>query len=189
MKKLGLTCRWIASDAVFNKLSLKFNVLVVVTLMLLRIWGESNFIDFVNFEISKVTFREAMGLLTLMMAYFYYLGSLRWIVSELLELNDPLVRIEKRVGYDIWFLDSGLLPREPVWILLGNFMATSFSSEYSFGYSIRQVHYLLRISRLDSLEMKIQLNSAYGFFGVPLLGLNRLVVIFLVFRCCNYCDE
>ncbi|KAL9831218.1 hypothetical protein AtNW77_Chr3g0198361 [Arabidopsis thaliana] len=167
MKKMGLTCRWIASDAVFNRLSLKFNALVVTTLILLRMWGESNFIDFVNFEISKVTFREAMGLLTLMMAYFYYLGSLRWIVSE--------------VGYDIWFLDSGLLPREPVWILLGNFMATSFSSEYSFGYSIRQVHYLLRISRLDSLEMKIQLNSAYGFFGVPLLGLNRL--------CCNYCDE
>ncbi|KAG7633314.1 hypothetical protein ISN44_As03g036080 [Arabidopsis suecica] len=87
---MGLTCRWIASDTVFNRLSLKFNALVVVTLILLRMWGESNFIDFVNFEISKVTFREAMGLLTLMMAYFYYLGSLRWIVSELLELNDPL---------------------------------------------------------------------------------------------------
>ncbi|CAD5324868.1 unnamed protein product [Arabidopsis thaliana] len=104
MKKMGLTCRWIASDTVFNRLSLKFNALVVVTLILLRMWGESNFIDFVNFEISKVTFREAMGLLTLMMAYFYYLGSLRWIVSELLELNDPLVRIDKELAMIYGFL-------------------------------------------------------------------------------------
>ncbi|KAG7559681.1 hypothetical protein ISN45_Aa05g012690 [Arabidopsis thaliana x Arabidopsis arenosa] len=103
MKKTGLTCRWIASDAVFNKFSIKFNVLVVATLILLRMtWRE--FIDFENFEISKVTSREAMGLLTLMMACFYYSGSFRWILSDLLEFNDPLVRIDKELAMLYGFL-------------------------------------------------------------------------------------
>ncbi|CAL9247702.1 unnamed protein product [Arabidopsis halleri] len=103
MKKTGMTCRWIASDAVFNKFSIKFNVLVVATLILLRVTSRES-IDFVNFEIWKVTFRDAMGLLTLMMAFLYYSGSFRWIVSDFLKFNYPLVRIDKELAMLYGFL-------------------------------------------------------------------------------------
>ncbi|CAE6075128.1 unnamed protein product [Arabidopsis arenosa] len=103
MKKTGMTCRWIASDAVFNKLSIKFNVLVVATMILLRMTSRES-IKFENFEIWKVTFREAMGLLTLMMASLYYSGSFRWILTDLLKFNDPLVRIDKELAMLYGFL-------------------------------------------------------------------------------------
>ncbi|EOA25770.1 hypothetical protein CARUB_v10019132mg, partial [Capsella rubella] len=94
MKQLGLTCRWIPSQAAFNKLSIRFNIILLATLFSLRmIWSSSEFIDFANFEFSKVSFREAMGFAALMMAVSYHTGSVRWILNEVLTLEDQETQI------------------------------------------------------------------------------------------------
>ncbi|EOA25587.1 hypothetical protein CARUB_v10018935mg [Capsella rubella] len=75
----------IPSDAEFIKFAIKYNIILIATLVSLGRMGKLEMIDLDNFELSKVTFHETMGMLARMMAFFYWHGSTQCITSAMLE--------------------------------------------------------------------------------------------------------
>ncbi|XP_024006294.1 uncharacterized protein LOC112082880 [Eutrema salsugineum] len=135
MKKVGFTYRLIPSDEDFAKFAVKYNILLLATLislwaMVLGRSGKPDVIDLENFEISEVTFRETMGLLAALMGFSYW-----------------------RESYQFVF---GLFPHEYVRIL-GNHLSTGFSSDCSLGSPIRQAFPVWKRKRISSVEMKLKM--------------------------------
>ncbi|CAH8267432.1 unnamed protein product [Arabidopsis lyrata] len=130
-QEVGHTYKLIASDAVFNKLAIIFNILLLGTLLPLWILRpeETEFIDLENFEISKVTFRGTMGFLALILASCYHSKCIHCFVSFMFDaaglFDDTTERTYIEMAMFYGFLTLAFFSNESVRFRLGIFVSTS----------------------------------------------------------------
>ncbi|OAP03984.1 hypothetical protein AXX17_AT3G38530 [Arabidopsis thaliana] len=125
MKQVGFSYRLIPSDADFIKFTIKYDMILVATMISLWMMflGEKpEFFDFDNFELSKVTFRGTMGILGIMMAGANWCGPNNCIIFALFDaaLYGYKTIGFKRIGKEL--------------AMIYGFLALAFLLMYLFGF-------------------------------------------------------